>query len=58
MRGTLWIEKSTFQWVRVEAEVFRPVSIEGFLAQVQPGTRFLLDQAPVSETSGYPSTTV
>lgn len=48
MRGTLWIEKSTFQWVRVEAEVFRPVSIEGFLAQVQPGTRFLLDQAPVS----------
>lgn len=55
MRGTLWIEKDTYQWVRAEAEVYRPVSIEGFLAQVQPGTRFRLDQAPISESLWEPA---
>lgn len=47
MQGKLWIDKITFQWVRVEAEVTRPVSIEGFLARVEPGTRFELEKAPV-----------
>ncbi|MFP5227499.1 MAG: hypothetical protein ACLGXA_07690 [Acidobacteriota bacterium] len=55
MRGTLWIDKSTSQWLRVEAEVFRTVSIEGFLAQVQPGTRFLLEQAPISGNLWLPT---
>jgi hypothetical protein len=45
----LYIDTSTFQWVRIEAVVVRPVWIEGLLAQVQPGTRFELDYAPVSE---------
>ncbi|HZR56105.1 MAG TPA: hypothetical protein VFA74_04485 [Terriglobales bacterium] len=27
MRGTLWIDKASFQWVKVEAQVMRPVSI-------------------------------
>ena len=47
MKGRLWIDKNTYQWVKVEAEVTRPVTIEGFVAQVQPGTRFELDKAPV-----------
>lgn len=55
MQGTLWIEKSSSQWVRVEAEVIRPVSIEGFLARVLPGTRFELDQAPGSENLWAPT---
>jgi len=49
MRGKLWIDKQTYQWVRVEAEVVQPVSIAGFLAQVQPGTRFELEKMPVDE---------
>ena len=48
MEGTLWIEKNTFQWARVEARVMRPVSIEGFLARVEPGTRLELKHAPLS----------
>lgn len=48
MQGRLWIDKITFQWVRVEAEVTRPVSIEGFLARVEPGTRFELEKTPVA----------
>ncbi len=47
MQGELWIDQKTFQWVKVTAQVIRPVSIEGFLAQVEPGTRFELDKAPV-----------
>lgn len=54
MEGTLWIAKDTFQWVRVEAEVIRPVSIEGFLARVQPGTRFEMDQMPVGDLIWLP----
>lgn len=49
MQGKLWVDKSTFQWVRVEAEVIHPVTIEGFLAQVEPGTHFELEKAPVDD---------
>jgi hypothetical protein len=49
MRGQLWIDQKTFQWVKVMAEVVHPVSIGGFLAQVQPGTRFELEKAPVGD---------
>lgn len=55
MNGTLWIEKTTFQWVKVEAEVIHPVSIDGFLARVLPGTRFQLDQQPLSEDLWLPA---
>jgi hypothetical protein len=48
MRGTLWIDKQHYQWVKVEAEVIHPVSFYGFLAKVAPGTKFMLEQAPVS----------
>ena len=47
MRGTLWIDRQTFQWVKVQADVIHPVSIEGFLAKVEPGTRFEMEKAPV-----------
>ncbi len=48
MRGELWIDQKTYQWVKVTARVIRPVSIEGFLAQVQPGTKFEIEKSPVS----------
>jgi hypothetical protein len=50
MQGQLWIDKQTFQWVKVQAQVIRPVSIEGFLAQVQPGTRFEVEKMPVDDS--------
>lgn len=49
MRGELWIDRKTFQWVKVTAHVIHPVSIQGFLAQVQPGTRFELEKMPVDD---------
>jgi hypothetical protein len=48
MEGTLWIDQKTFQWVKVEAHVFHPVRIEGFLAEVEPGTRFEVEKRPVT----------
>jgi hypothetical protein len=55
MEGTLWIDQATFQWAKVEAEVMRPVTIDGFLARVQPGTRFELEQEPVSDNLWLPT---
>ena len=47
MKGTLWIDKKSDQWVRVEAEVIKPVWFGLFIAKVNPGTKFLLEQEPV-----------
>jgi hypothetical protein len=55
MEGELWIDKATFQWVKVQARVIRPVSIEGFLASVEPGTRFELERVPVGDDIWLPS---
>lgn len=48
MKGRLWISQNGYQWVKVQAEVVRPVYFLGVLAKVQPGTRFELDQEPVA----------
>jgi hypothetical protein len=48
MEGKLWVDEETFQWVKVEAHVTRPVGIMGFLARVDPGTQFQLEKLPVS----------
>ena len=55
MRGTLWVDRKTYQWVKVEAEVFRPVAFGLFIAKVQTGTRFSLEQRPVSDSVWLPS---
>lgn len=49
MQGELWIDTKTYQWVKVTARVIHPVSIEGFLAQVEPGTQFELEKSPVDD---------
>ncbi|MBV8898455.1 MAG: hypothetical protein JO051_18205 [Acidobacteriaceae bacterium] len=50
MQGEMWIDQKTYQWVRVQATVTHPVSIEGFLAQVEPGTQFEVEMSPVTES--------
>lgn len=47
MRGRLWVDADQYQWVKVHAEVFRPVSFGLFIARVKPGTEFTLEQGPV-----------
>lgn len=55
MKGELWIDKSTFEWIQVEAQVTHPVSLEGFLAKVGPGTRFKFVRAPVAGGAWFPT---
>jgi len=55
MRGKMWIDADQFQWVKVEAEVFRPVAFGLFIAHVQPGTEFNLEDEPVADGVWLPS---
>jgi hypothetical protein len=55
MNVRFWIDKATCQWQRIEANVERPVSIYGLIAKVSPGTRFTLEQQPVSSNVWLPS---
>ena len=55
MEGTLWIEKNTLQWVRVEAVSIKPIWFGWFIAKILPGTRFLLEQAPVTNSIWLPA---
>ena len=55
MQGTLWVDAVNFHWVKAEAEVVRPVWIGGFVARVEPGTRFELEQVPVADGLWMPS---
>ena len=45
----LRIDTRTFQWVKVEAEIIHSVWIGGFLARVDPGTRFEVEYSPVTD---------
>ena len=47
MRGEMWIDKQQCHWVKVKAEVIEPVSFGFFIAKVNPGTQFELDQFPL-----------
>lgn len=55
MKGKLWVDKKEYQWVKVEAEVMKPVSFGMFIAKVGPGTQFLLEQRPISGKLWLPS---
>ena len=55
MKGTLWVDKATHQWAKVNAQVMHPVGFYGFIARVGPGTRFELEQAPVAGNLWLPT---
>lgn len=55
MRGTLWIDRNAYGWVRAEAVVVHPVMIEGFLARVEKGTRFTLEERPFGDGIWLPT---
>src|SRR5579884_1790085 len=55
MRGRLWVDKDTYHWVKVEAEVVKPVEFGMFIAKVGPGTKFELEQRPVGNGLWLPA---
>lgn len=55
MQGEFWIETKSFQLIRGIARVVKPVTIDGFLATVQPGTEFEIEQKPVAKDLWLPA---
>jgi len=55
MRGKMWVDADQYQWVKVHAEVFRPVTFGLFIANVRPGTQFTLEEKPVQGNLWLPS---
>lgn len=49
MQGRMWIDKSHYHWVKVQAQVTKPVAFGLLLARVKPGTRFDLEQTPIGD---------
>jgi hypothetical protein len=54
MKGSLWIDKQSGEWVKAQADVIRPVTIGGFLARVEPDTEFELEKMPVQDGIWFP----
>jgi hypothetical protein len=55
MRGQFWIDTKSYQMIRAVARVLKSVTIEGFLATVQPGTQFELEQQRVEPDLWLPT---
>ena len=48
MRGTLWIDQNTYEWLRVEAQTTDKVTFGGFLASLDQGATFRIVQMRVN----------
>ena len=49
IRGTLWIDKSDYQWVKVEAEAFDAISIGFFIARISKGVKIIFENVRVND---------
>jgi hypothetical protein len=47
VRGRMWVDKATYQWVKVEAETTATISWGLFLARLAPGARMTFEQTAV-----------
>jgi hypothetical protein len=44
VHGKIWIEKTGYQWVRLEAETTETISFGVFLARLNPGAKLVVEQ--------------
>jgi hypothetical protein len=49
IRGELWVDQATYQWVRLEAETTETISYGLFLARLSPGARLVFEQMPAAD---------
>jgi hypothetical protein len=54
IRGKLWVDKSSYEWVRVEAETIGTISFGLFLARLNPGAKLLFEQTRVNDEVWLP----
>ena len=54
IRGKIWIDKSEYQWVRLEAETMATISYGLFLARLNPGAKLVFEQTRVNDEVWLP----
>jgi hypothetical protein len=54
IRGKMWIEKTGYQWVRVEAQTTETISFGWFLARLNAGAKLVLEQTRVNDEVWLP----
>jgi hypothetical protein len=54
LRGRMWIDKATYQWVRVEAETTDTISWGLFLARLNSGAKMVFEQSEVNSELWLP----
>ncbi|MFN7996068.1 MAG: hypothetical protein U0Q18_20830 [Bryobacteraceae bacterium] len=54
IRGELWVDQKTYQWVRLEAETVDTISFGLFLARLNPGAKLVFEQARVNDDLWLP----
>jgi hypothetical protein len=54
IRGKMWIDKTGYEWVRLEAQTLETISFGWFLARLNPGARLVLEQTRVNDEVWLP----
>jgi hypothetical protein len=49
MHGTIWVHQQGYEWLRVEAETLDVITFGGFLAKLDKGATFRLEQMRISD---------
>ena len=53
-QGKIWIDKSAYQWVRLEAETTGVISFGLFLARLNPGAKLVFERTRVNDEVWLP----
>ena len=54
IKGKIWIDKTEYQWVRLEAETLGTISYGLFLARLNPGAKLVFEQTRVNDEVWLP----
>jgi hypothetical protein len=54
IRGKMWIDKTGYQWVRLEAQTTETISFGLFLARLNPGAALVLEQTRINDEVWLP----
>jgi len=54
IKGQMWIDKTEYQWVRLEAETIDTISFGLFIARLDPGSKLIFEQTRVNDEIWLP----
>lgn len=54
IHGKIWIDKTGYQWVRLEAQTTETISFGWFLARLNPGAKLVLEQTRINDEVWLP----